>query len=1292
MVLLTVGISLLPHLAPDARADEVTISGNNLRDGWDGAETTGSLTPSALTGGTFGQLFAANVDGQVYAQPIVAGGTLIVATENDWVYGLNTHTGAVLWSTSLGTPWPASAGNCTDLAPSVGVTGTPVYDAATGTVYLVSEEVPAGHTPRQPAFFLNALDVTTGKQRAGWPVPVRGAPANDPTVPFNPFTALQRPGLLLIGGSVYMAFGSHCDFVPYEGYVAGVNTTTRQLTMWSDESGFTDTQAGIWQSGGGLMSDGAGRIFFASGNGISPPYGPGSKPPSQLAESVVRLGVQNDGSLAAKDFFSPRNAPALDANDRDLGSGGPVGLPFGTSAFPHLMIQAGKLDGLFVLNRDRLGGRGQGPGGADAVVSVAGQNLPGEWGHPAAFATTSTLTAANVASSRDYVYYVGQNDALRYFRAGLGGANGTTPVLADVAQSTGTFGYTSGSPVVTSDGTKTASAVVWVVNSSDQHGTTGQLQAFPAVPPASCSAAKPCAIAPLWSSLPFSGAGKFTTAATDGGRVYIATRGVASDGSNCLAVPAGDYCGQVLGYGSPAAAPLSGAAPASFGDVPVGSASAAQSVTVTNTQAASDVTVSAVATSGPGFAVAGPYQYTPAGTSTPVPATLPQLLHPGDALTVEGVTFAPVGPGGAAGTLELSTDSANFPVVGVPLSGTGTQNGFYAASGSVGFGQVPAGTSAVQQLTVTNGESAPQTLTATMPGAPFGVSGLPDPSQQIQPGQSVLLTVTYAPAATGQDAGTLTLTGNDGTNSTVTSIALVGTGAADVVPTLTGTASLDFGSVPMGRQVTKTITIVNSGNLPAVITASTHLPLPYGTPNPVASGLPITPGSQYQVHVPVTFTPTSPGPVTADYQVTWTDVAGTHTLSVPLTGTGVRPPSGIAVPPPGGGWQFNGSARMVGQSLNLTGLAAGHAGSAVYSVPEPGSALKATFTARIGGGTGADGLTFAMLDAAQTGDSALGGSGGELGFGGLAGVAVTLDTHVDGPGYPSKSFVGIATGAQNGLLTFAKTANVPGLRQGSHKVGVTVSSGTVSVSVDGKAVLSAAVPVPSSVRLAFTGANGAMTDNHVVSGASITAGGHAVPAPGGGWSYNQAAAVAGTDTILNPAAASVAGSVVYPAPVPTAGLHVTFDAQLSGGSTVEGLTFALLNPAKTSATTVGGPGGMLGLGTAAGVPGAGVALQTGGHTSPLGFAGTTIGVGSIGLRYQQVARGIGSLVTGTHPVTVTVSRNGGAYVIAVYLDGVRVLAQKETGLPSTVRLAFTAGSAAAPDQHLIRAVAIAASG
>ena len=116
------------------------------------------------------------------------------------------------------------------------------------------------------------------------------------------------------------------------------------------------------------MSDGPGRIFFTSGNGVSPAPGPGSSPPGQLAESTVRLRPRSNGSLAAQGFFSPANAPTLDASDIDFGSGGPVGVPFGTATYPDVLVQAGKDGRVFMLNRDNLGGREQGAGGVLTVV------------------------------------------------------------------------------------------------------------------------------------------------------------------------------------------------------------------------------------------------------------------------------------------------------------------------------------------------------------------------------------------------------------------------------------------------------------------------------------------------------------------------------------------------------------------------------------------------------------------------------------------------------------------------------------------------------------------------------------------------------------------------------------------------------------------------------------------------------------------------------------------------------------------------------------------------------------
>ena len=258
--------------AKPSRLDEPTISQDSLRTGWDPREPT--LTARNVAGRTpgyrFGQVFKTAVTGQVYAQPLVVGSTVIVATEEDYVYGLNAATGAVKWTAHLGTPYAMTT--CTDLHPYIGVTSTPVYDPANGDIYLVAQVV----LTSGPAYDMFGINAGTGA--IAFRRPISGAASNDPYITFNAKNELARPGLLLMNGWVYAAFGSHCDHNPYVGFVDGVKISNGALTQWSDETGVIDNQAGIWQSGGGVMSDGSGRIFVTSGNGISPAPGPGTKP------------------------------------------------------------------------------------------------------------------------------------------------------------------------------------------------------------------------------------------------------------------------------------------------------------------------------------------------------------------------------------------------------------------------------------------------------------------------------------------------------------------------------------------------------------------------------------------------------------------------------------------------------------------------------------------------------------------------------------------------------------------------------------------------------------------------------------------------------------------------------------------------------------------------------------------------------------------------------------------------------------------------------------------------------
>src|SRR5438046_3539088 len=180
-------------LASPARAGVTTNNQGNLRVGWYSDQP--GLAPSAVTNSSFGALFTAAVDGQVYAQPLVSSGTLIVATEKNNVYALAAGTGVRKWARNLGVPWTNDIG-CPDLVPTVGVTSTPVIDPATHTVYVVNKTYASG-TSGPAAWWMHAMDVATGAERAGFPVAIGGTAQNSPSRTFAPTNELQRPGLLL---------------------------------------------------------------------------------------------------------------------------------------------------------------------------------------------------------------------------------------------------------------------------------------------------------------------------------------------------------------------------------------------------------------------------------------------------------------------------------------------------------------------------------------------------------------------------------------------------------------------------------------------------------------------------------------------------------------------------------------------------------------------------------------------------------------------------------------------------------------------------------------------------------------------------------------------------------------------------------------------------------------------------------------------------------------------------------------------------------------------------------------
>ncbi|MEY9887727.1 hypothetical protein ABIA31_001356 [Catenulispora sp. MAP5-51] len=865
------GVTLIAALAQPVvgHAAATTVSVDNLRTGWDSAEP--GLGPATITSSGFGQIFSTAVDGQVYAEPITAGDVLVVTTENNSVYGLDPGSGAVAWHVNLGPAWPAAASGCGDLTPQIGSTATPVFDPATGTVYLTSKTYSGGNVA-SAHWYMHALDAETGRERPGFPTEIKGSPDNDPTTSFDAFHQMQRPGLLLMDGVVYAGFGAHCDFTPYRGYVVGVDAATgKQTAMWTDEAGGVGTGAGIWQAGSGLMSDGDGRIFLSTGNGMSPHSSPsgvgGSTPPQDLGESVVRLQVNADGTLSTADFFSPTNNAALDINDQDLGSGGPVGLPdqyFPTASGQSLLMEQGKDGRVFLLDRNALGGNAQGPGGTDDVVSVSGP-FAGQWGHPAVW-----------GGDGGWVYAVGNNGPMRAFRYGAS-ADGT-PSLSAVGTTADAFGYTSGSPVVTSDGTTSGSAVVWVVVApAGASGVNAELRAYGALPGADGHL-------PLLYSAPIGTAPKFVVPATDKGHVYVGTRD-----------------GHVLGFGSPTTAALT-APQTAFGQEAVGS-TVQGTVTLTATRA---VTVTGVKASSADFQV---------DTDG---AALPRVMAAGDTLTLP-IGFTPSVPGANTAILSLATDQGTF---GAALTGTGTQDGLGSSPPALVFNDdQPTGISATLPARIVNTGTTPETIgsaTGPAPGGAFAVAGLPAAGTVIPPGAGIDVSVTFTPTAQQpyQDAISIASTSGTGSQDTLT-IPLSGGGVTGFGHISLSTSLMDFGTIPFGDSGTLTFWVTNTGNVPATITKAKAPAGQFFTTRPPTEGLVLGPGQGAQLAV--TYAPTVAGPANAVYEISAD--TGQGAMYVQLSGTGEDPAAAPPPPPPNQPAADPLVTRLSGSDRYLTGVA-----------------------------------------------------------------------------------------------------------------------------------------------------------------------------------------------------------------------------------------------------------------------------------------------------------------------------------------------------------------------------------
>ena len=498
---------------------------NNLsRDGSNPSEY--AITPSNVTNATFGKLFSCTVDGAIYAQPLwvanlTVGGVkrnvAFVATQHEGLYAfdadVNTTPCTPLWQANLidtahggnsaetsvpsGTTGNLVGAGFGDITPEVGVTGTPVIDPSTNTLYVVSKSVIA----LGPTFYqrLHAIDLTTGNEKAGSPVTIAGTyPGTGDggtTVAFNARQENQRPGLALVNGIVYIAWASHEDKAPYYGWVMGYNASN--LTQASILNVTPNVHyGGIWMSGGAPAADSSNNLYLTTGNGTFDATNT-TGPTNDYGDSFLKL----TGGLSVSQYFTPSSHASLNANDQDFGAGGAAILVDQLSGpVSHLVIGGGKDGYLYLLNRDAMGGLG------DANAS---QRF--NFGNP---------ILSTGAFWNNTFYMAGLNGKLQAFSFNTSTGKFNTP---NASQSSATYGFGS-TPSVSSS--STTNGIVWALD-NQKYCTSQSSGCGPAVLHAYASTNL---ATELWNSSMGTGnsAGnsvKFTVPTVANGKVYVGTRG-----------------------------------------------------------------------------------------------------------------------------------------------------------------------------------------------------------------------------------------------------------------------------------------------------------------------------------------------------------------------------------------------------------------------------------------------------------------------------------------------------------------------------------------------------------------------------------------------------------------------------------------------------------------------------------------------------------------------------------------------------------------------------------------------
>ena len=458
---LILGLALFSAAAGTAQVSVLTQHNDIGRTGQNLDETV--LNTSNVNVGTFGKLFWKTVDGEIYAQPLyvpnlnIQGKTrnvIYVATEHNSVYAFDADDATrvtPLWQVNLGTPVPSqdiciitgdtNPADCPylDINPEIGITSTPVIDPVAGIIYVVAKTKRTSDSTYH--FFLHALDLTSGAEQLAGPTEVSGQVTGTGTgssggvLVFDPTFHLQRPGLLLMNGVVYLAFGSVGDMGNFHGWIMGYDATTlQQVSILNLTPNGSD--GGIWAAGQGLAGDASGSIYVMTGNGDFNANTSGK----DYGDSFLRISTESGLTIA--DYFTPSNQASLFSGDVDLGSGGPMAIP-GTNLF----VGIGK-DKLFrVIDSTNMGHFNS---GFDNDVQQFTAATSAYFGAPVYW---------NSPNNGPVVYLWGPKDFLKAYKY-VGPLFQTTPVTQSTVQNSS--GFSNSAPLsLSANGDLVGGGIVW---------------------------------------------------------------------------------------------------------------------------------------------------------------------------------------------------------------------------------------------------------------------------------------------------------------------------------------------------------------------------------------------------------------------------------------------------------------------------------------------------------------------------------------------------------------------------------------------------------------------------------------------------------------------------------------------------------------------------------------------------------------------------------------------------------------------------------------------------------------